>query len=108
MKDYGELPKLVRDKIPEIAEKNNDNPEIETLEDEEILDYVTEKIVEEAIELHQSKETEELADLIEIIEKYKNIQEITQEEINKIRKQKNQEKGKFKQNYILKYTEYQK
>ena len=105
--EYGELPKLVRDKIPEIAEENGDNPEYEKIKGQELEEKVLDKICEEAIELHEDGEPEELADLVEVINKFIEISNFDREKIEHLREKKNKERGSFKQNYILKTTEHQ-
>lgn len=104
MTHYDGLPKLVRDKIPKIAQENDDDPEVEELSDEEILNYVTHKICEEAEELHESKENEELADLLEVIERYKELENIGEDELNELRAKKNEQRGQFNENFLLKST----
>lgn len=106
MAHYDGLPKLVRDKIPEIAEENNDEPVVEELTDKEVKDYVTRKICEEAEELHESKENEELADLLEVIDKYIELLDVQREDLDEIRREKNEKKGSFNENYILKETKH--
>jgi predicted house-cleaning noncanonical NTP pyrophosphatase (MazG superfamily) len=106
MTHYDGLPKLVRDKIPKIAEENNDEPVVEELTDNEVKDYVTRKICEEAEELHESKENEELADLLEVVEKYIELLDVQRDDLDEIRSEKNGKRGSFKENYILKETKH--
>ncbi len=103
---YDGLPKLVRDRIPQIAEENGDEPVVEELTDEEARDYVTQKICEEAEELHESKEKEELADLLEVVDRYIEISDVGREELERIRDEKNSRRGKFEENYVLKETKH--
>lgn len=97
-----EYDKLVRDRIPEIIRENGEEPEIERLEDDEIEAYVLEKVVEEARELRESGEKEELADLLEVVEKMMEIEEWSEEELEKLREEKNRERGGFDENIVLK------
>lgn len=65
-----ELPKLVRDRIPEIIENDGDNPEFCVASDEEFEEWVRRKILEEAEEFAEDGEIEELADLYAVIQRY--------------------------------------
>src|SRR3989344_5369295 len=73
MNPYNEYPKLVRDRIPEIIkEKTGVEAKTRTLAgDDEFLEYLLAKFVEESVELKNSVQAgnleEELADLFELI-----------------------------------------
>ena len=58
-----EYNKLIRDKIPEIIESSGKKCDIEVLNDEQYLEYLNKKIMEEVKEYLESGEIEELADL---------------------------------------------
>ena len=59
--------KLVRDKIPEIIEASGATPLTRILETEEYLSFLETKLDEEVQEFHESKATEELADILEVV-----------------------------------------
>lgn len=59
--------KLVRDKIPEIIQKDGYHPEIRILSDEEYIKELEIKLDEECQEFHDSKQIDELADLLEVL-----------------------------------------
>lgn len=59
--------KLVRDKIPEIIENNNEICKIRILSNEEYLAELNKKIQEEMKEYLESGDIEELADLEEVL-----------------------------------------
>ena len=59
--------KLVRDRIPEIIEKNGKKAVTRTLTDEEYKVYLEKKLDEEVAEFHESKSPEELGDIIEVL-----------------------------------------
>lgn len=61
------LPKLVRDKIPDIIRANGQECEIEILSDEEYIKALDAKLDEEVTEYHESHSLEELADIFEVI-----------------------------------------
>ncbi len=60
--------KLVRDNIPDLIRMNGDDPLLRTAEGEE-LDYLLRlKILEEALELLQSSDFEEVVDVLEAVD----------------------------------------
>jgi len=54
--------KLVRDKIPEIIEKNGDTAKIHIASDEEFAHKLSEKLLEEVEEFREDHDLTELAD----------------------------------------------
>lgn len=97
--------KLVRDKIPEIISKNGGNPTIKVLNGEEYKIAIFEKLKEECAEVisAENKEhlTEELADLFEVIHSIIKNQDITFEEIEKVRLSKKEKRGGFDEKIFL-------
>lgn len=59
--------KLVRDKIPEIILSNGETPITKILEDREYISHLEKKLDEEVAEYHDSKDIEELADILEVV-----------------------------------------
>ena len=59
--------KLIRDRIPEIIAQSGKTCLVETLSDSNYFDYLSRKLVEEAKEFLESRDTEELADLEEVL-----------------------------------------
>lgn len=100
--------KLIRDKIPKIIKESGKNFEIEETKGEKLLKYIKEKIVEENSELISAKSKEdivnEFADVFEILDKYRMELDISNSEISEARKNKNKKRGKFKKNFVLKWT----
>jgi predicted house-cleaning noncanonical NTP pyrophosphatase (MazG superfamily) len=101
-----EYPKLVRDKIPEIIEKDTgQKPETRTLEGEEFQKYLLKKMVEESAELRNVKDkehlAEELADIFEIIDELLSANQLKLEEIREIQKQKAERRGGFKKRILM-------
>lgn len=102
--------KLVRDKIPTILKNDGIDCECRIMDQEEFFDSLKEKIVEEAKEVLTSKNREELieelADLIEVIEKICVEARISKPDIDNTRIKKYKEKGIFDnrifiQNFLL-------
>ena len=59
--------KLVRDRIPEIIEKQGKTAQIRILEGAEYTHYLEQKLDEEVNEFHKDKNPEELADILEVV-----------------------------------------
>lgn len=59
--------KLVRDKIPQIITQQGERPHIRILEEAEYIRCLEEKLDEEVGEYHRDKNTEELADILEVV-----------------------------------------
>lgn len=97
--------KLIRDKIPEIIEKAGNNYEIEVLDDEEYIKTLNDKLEEELEEYKESKEIMELADLVEIIYAILDYKNISRAEFEKMRKEKQKERGGFEKKLFLKKAE---
>lgn len=97
--------KLVRDKIPEIINKNGGHPDIKILNNEEYRIALFEKLTEECAEVisAENKEhlTEELVDLFEVIHSILKNQDITFEEIEKVRLSKKEKRGGFDKKIFL-------
>lgn len=97
-----ELPKLVRDRIPEIIRDDGEEPVTEALDDAEIVPFLQQKVVEEAREFAKDGDIEELADLLEVIHRCLELEGATMDEVERMRKEKKQERGGFDRNMVLK------
>lgn len=87
--------KLVRDKIPKIIENANKKYVIETVDKDTNDELLDKKLQEEVNEYLESKEIEELADIMEVIHGILNNRNITVEELEDIRLKKKEERGGF-------------
>ncbi len=94
--------KLVRDKIPEIIEASGKICETEILSDAEYLKMVDAKLDEELAEYHQDQNLEELADLTEVIHAAVIARGWTQEDLERVRKEKARKRGIFSKKILLK------
>lgn len=92
--------KLVRDKIPEILDAKNVPYEKRTASPEEYKTELIKKLGEEIKEFLEAGDSEELADVLEVIESLKKLPDY--EEVEKLRKKKLEEWGGFTQRIILK------
>lgn len=98
--------KLVRDKIPEMLDKNGGETETKILNDEEYIKCLYEKLKEECnevIEADSRKDLiEELADLHEVILSLTKAKNIGMEEIESTRIKKREKRGGFDSKIFLK------
>ena len=87
--------KLVRDKIPQIIEKTGKKAEIAIYETNEFHEALAEKLLEEGKEYIESKNVEELADILEIIKKLLQLHGLSFKELEEIQNIKKIERGAF-------------
>jgi len=93
--------KLVRDKIIDIIQADGKKVEYEIMDKEEHLDYLNQKLLEELDEYLESKNIEELADLVEVVYGILYLKSIDIEEFEDIRESKKKEKGGFERGIKL-------
>ena len=93
--------KAVRDRIPEIIRASGSTCLAKNLSDEEFLPYMERKLGEELSEYHASKDVTELADIIEVVYRIAELRNITHQELENIRLEKNEERGAFMKNVVL-------
>ncbi len=109
--------KLVRDKIPEeINNIEGRKASYKILDDEEYLQELDKKLFEEAHEFVEGHSVDELADLTEVISTIMKLKNISEEDVEKARKIKNDKKGRFdnkiylidvEQDYVDEREEYE-
>ena len=93
--------KLVRDRIPEIIETSGKTCVTEPLSDEDYLSMIAAKLDEELAEYHKDQNIEELADLMEVIYAAAIARGYTIEQLEKVRAEKAEKRGAFKQKILL-------
>ena len=99
--------KLVRDKIPEIIKDSGNQYETTTLSNLDYIEALSEKLVEEAKEVATAspdKLTEELADVMEVIETLIAATGIELETVREIQKEKRSLRGGFDNKIKLLWT----
>lgn len=99
--------KLVRDKMPNIIRNNNEEPITRILNDEEYKIELEKKLLEEYNEVLNAKNIdylEELADMLEVIDALASTQNKTLEDIIKIKENKREKRGTFKNKIFLEKT----
>jgi predicted house-cleaning noncanonical NTP pyrophosphatase (MazG superfamily) len=101
--------KLVRDRIPEMIEENNQVGEFYIFPESDFEDELTLKMQEEIGEYLTSKNPEELADILEILMELAKIRDIPFSEIETIRQKKLNDRGGFsKRIFLVKVRENEK
>lgn len=96
--------KLVRDKIPQIIEKDNCNCKTHIANDLEYTKELEKKLIEETQEYITDKNLEELADIMEVICALAENLGFTEKDLLNKRNEKNSLRGGFKDRIILEKT----
>ena len=102
MREYN---KLVRDKIPEIISNNGENPKIRILDNIEYKKELDRKLLEEVNEYLKDDNIEELADIEEVLLAILDYKNVSREDFDKIRKEKANKRGAFKEKIYLEKVE---
>ena len=93
--------KVIRDKIPEIIADSGKKCNLKQLDDESFLTELEKKLIEEVNEYAESKDVEELSDLLEVIYRISELRGVNSDKLDKIRKDKAEKRGKFASNLFL-------
>lgn len=93
--------KLVRDKISEIIELKGEKAITSILSEKEYLQQLDIKLNEEVKEYQESKELEELADILEVIFAISSARGYNKKELMNIYQQKHNERGGFSKRIFL-------
>ncbi|MDD2972756.1 MAG: nucleoside triphosphate pyrophosphohydrolase [Lachnospiraceae bacterium] len=97
--------KLVRDKIPEIIEKDGKNCVTHILSDEEYINALETKLNEEVAEYQADKNLEEMADVLEVLQAICVAKGYSLDELEDMRKRKANERGSFRDKIFLEYVD---
>ena len=92
--------KLVRDKIPEYLKSKNIPFEKRIANEKEYREELFKKLEEEVLEFKEDRNSEELADILEVILAIAKLEEF--KNVENVRIKKYNEKGGFEQKIILK------
>lgn len=93
--------KLVRDRIPEIIEKQGKRCAVRELDSDEYMEMVDAKLDEELAEYHKDQNLEELADLLEVIYAAAEARGFTREQLEQVRADKEARRGAFRKRLLL-------
>lgn len=96
--------KLVRDKIIEIIQAQGGQADFYTAELREYGERLRAKLAEEVLEYLESGETEELADMLEVIHSLTALEGTNREQLQLIQTKKREERGGFEKRIVLKET----
>lgn len=97
--------KLVRDKITDIIEADGRAAKYRILDDNEYRQELNKKLQEEVKEYLEENNVEELADIVEVIYGILNSMDISIKEFEKIRINKQEERGAFEKKIYLEEAE---
>jgi predicted house-cleaning noncanonical NTP pyrophosphatase (MazG superfamily) len=95
------IEKLVRDKIPEILREKGLKPIVRVVASTELDIFLRAKIVEESQELLESGDSEEIVDILEVIDALLELRKTDRAMLDLQRETKKLYRGGFKQGYIL-------
>ena len=98
--------KLIRDRIPELIEQSNRKAITHVADDDEYWGKLKEKLEEEVDEFIETDKEKELADILEIIYTICDFKKIDKKDLEKLRKQRSEERGPFKLKLILDKVQY--
>lgn len=96
--------KLVRDKIIDIIEANDETAIYDIANEDEYKRRLQQKLMEEVYEYLESEDTKELADILEVINALASTHGISQEELEQLQQDKRKKRGGFEKGIILKET----
>ncbi|MBW2996710.1 nucleoside triphosphate pyrophosphohydrolase [Candidatus Woesearchaeota archaeon] len=97
--------KLVRDRIPEIIEKDNEIPVTHIADEAEYWQKLKEKLKEEVDEfIEGGDEKTELADILEVVHAICDFKQIDKDQLESVRKERAEKRGAFKKRIILDET----
>jgi len=93
--------KLVRDRIPEIIERQGKVCVVSTLPEQDQLAHLNAKLHEELNEYSASGDVTELADMVEIIRAILKLKGVSLEDFEVLREKKKEANGGFDKGYFL-------
>lgn len=101
-----EFNKLVRDKIPEIIQKNGEYAKLRILTNDEYIRELNIKLKEEVNEYLSDNNIEEIADIVEVLLAILKYNKVEFSELEKLRLSKAEKRGSFDKRIFLERTYY--
>lgn len=96
--------KLVRDLIPQIIERDGKKAKLTKIIGPELNEALVNKLSEEGQEFLEEMNIEELADILEIVHALIELNNFQLEDVEQIRKSKQEQRGAFKEGFFLEYV----
>jgi predicted house-cleaning noncanonical NTP pyrophosphatase (MazG superfamily) len=93
--------KLVRDKVPDIIEKKGKTIHIHTAKRKEFKKLLRKKLREEVSEYLRDGSPETLVDALEVIYALAGMDGVTKHKLEKLRKEKSDDRGSFDEGIVL-------
>lgn len=93
--------KLVRDNIPDMIVEQGETPVFRTLGDDEYEACLKRKLSEEVEEFINESNPDELSDILEVLESIANLHGWTDREIQRVRRDKAEARGAFRERIFL-------
>ena len=93
--------KLIRDKIPEIIAQDGQRATVTVLNNDEYVKELERKLQEEVAEYLEGRNTDELADIMEVVLALGEALGSTSSSLEEIRRKKAEERGAFKKRLFL-------
>ncbi len=100
-----EYDKLVRDRIPEIIERDGETPVCHVANDEEYERRLLDKLDEEIDEYREDRDIGELADIIEVVHAIRRYEGVSAGRLLELRRTKAEERGRFDDRIVLERVE---
>ena len=97
--------KLIRDKIPAIIQANDKSCKTRILEQSEYTEMLKKKLLEECNEYLESGESEELADILEVLKALGVNDGVSWHEVEQTRLDKLEKRGGFRERVLLEWVD---
>lgn len=101
--------KLVRDRIPEIIESKGEKPVTKTLTQDEYTHALGMKLIEEAHEILKAANPDEIAleiaDLLEVLDAIRVNNNLSEEQVVKLKEERKRDRGGFEKRVFLDWVE---